>query len=257
MLRPKKLTDAGDTIVEVMVVLAILGLAIGISYATANRSLLNARQAQESSQATEQVQSQVEALRTMVSNPNVYSTPSFCLTPSGTTYSIQPSASSCNFGEASRYNITISHLDANTFRVRATWNDVLGEGTDSATIIYRMYPPTAPVVGGGGGGGGGGGLATSGCPANATSYADRTVTGGVTLNQYGDSRTWGSGPYTDDSALGTAAIHAGLISSGQTATIRVCSQPGQSSYTGSTRNGITTLSYGSWPGSITLILPSD
>ena len=39
----------GDTIIEVLIVLAVLGLAIGITYATANRSILNARQAQESS----------------------------------------------------------------------------------------------------------------------------------------------------------------------------------------------------------------
>jgi prepilin-type N-terminal cleavage/methylation domain-containing protein len=68
--RFKSLNNRGDTIVEVMVVLAILGLALGISYATANRSLLNARQAEENAQATHYVQSQIEILYNLASSPN-------------------------------------------------------------------------------------------------------------------------------------------------------------------------------------------
>src|SRR5690606_3729104 len=60
----RKLGFRGDTIVEVMVVLAILGLALSISYATANRSLIQTRQAQENAEATEIARGQVEALRT-------------------------------------------------------------------------------------------------------------------------------------------------------------------------------------------------
>ncbi len=48
--------------------LAVLGLAISISYATANRSLLNARQAQETAEATGLVETQVENLRLLSYN---------------------------------------------------------------------------------------------------------------------------------------------------------------------------------------------
>src|ERR1700683_2675070 len=64
----------GDTIVEVMVVLAVLGLAIGISYSTANRSLLDTDQAEENSQATEYAQGEVEDIRYLA--PNSASNPS-------------------------------------------------------------------------------------------------------------------------------------------------------------------------------------
>jgi len=62
---------------------------------------------------------------------------------------------------------------------------------------------------------------------------------------------WGTGLYTDDSAICPAAVHAGRITaySGGTATIRV--EAGQSSYTGTTSNGVTTLSFASWPRSFT------
>lgn len=65
----KPLNSAGDTIIEVLVVLAVLGLAISISYATASRSLLAARGAQENSEATQLVQAQIEYLRNYAKNP--------------------------------------------------------------------------------------------------------------------------------------------------------------------------------------------
>lgn len=65
----KRLNQGGDTIVEVMMVLAVLGLAIGISYATANRSLLASKAAQESAQANSLLLGQLEALRALASVP--------------------------------------------------------------------------------------------------------------------------------------------------------------------------------------------
>ncbi|RYZ40135.1 MAG: protease B [Myxococcaceae bacterium] len=64
---------------------------------------------------------------------------------------------------------------------------------------------------------------------------------------------WGTDLYTDDSNVCTAAVHAGVITSSG-GTVRVTLQPGQSAYTGTTRNGITTSSYGAWGGSYTLSL---
>src|ERR1035437_2061628 len=63
----RALYQAGDTIVEVMVVLAVLGLAFVISYATANHGLIQSRKAEEQSQALGIVDSQVELLRSAFS----------------------------------------------------------------------------------------------------------------------------------------------------------------------------------------------
>lgn len=63
---------------------------------------------------------------------------------------------------------------------------------------------------------------------------------------------WGTNLYTDDSNICTAAVHAGVIStSGGTVVVEI--QPGQSTYVGTTRNGVTTNSYGAWSGSFRLI----
>ncbi len=66
-------------------------------------------------------------------------------------------------------------------------------------------------------------------------------------------RIWGTDVYTDDSSICTAAVHAGLISprSGGTVTIEI--RPGTASYQASTRNGVTTRSYGNWPGSFLFV----
>jgi hypothetical protein len=61
---------------------------------------------------------------------------------------------------------------------------------------------------------------------------------------------WGTDVYTDDSPVCTAAVHAGLISLTGGGTIAAEILAGQSSYLGSTRNGITSTAYGVWQGSV-------
>ncbi|APE43554.1 hypothetical protein BOO69_09125 [Sulfitobacter alexandrii] len=56
---------------------------------------------------------------------------------------------------------------------------------------------------------------------------------------------WGSGPYTGDSDVCRAAVHAGAIppTGGQ---VRVSAAPGLEAYEGSSRNGVTTSRWGSY-----------
>jgi RNA polymerase sigma factor (sigma-70 family) len=61
---------------------------------------------------------------------------------------------------------------------------------------------------------------------------------------------WGDdGVYTDDSDLGTAAVHAGVLRVGQRGLVKVTMLEGKGSYGGSSQHGITSHSYGSFPGS--------
>jgi LCCL domain len=55
---------------------------------------------------------------------------------------------------------------------------------------------------------------------------------------------WGTDIYTGDSALGPAVVHAGAVELGETAVVKVTIVEPQSQYHGSTRNGITSYSYG-------------
>ena len=71
---------------------------------------------------------------------------------------------------------------------------------------------------------------------------------------------WGTNIYTDDSNLAKAVVHHGVLSHGQTGIVTFEIRPGQSSYIGSTKNGVTSREYGSYGGSYVItsekILPS-
>jgi hypothetical protein len=70
------------------------------------------------------------------------------------------------------------------------------------------------------------------CPAGGTAY-----------------EVWGTDIYTDDSSVCTAAVHAGKITFAQGGTVTIEMLPGQSSYTASTRNGVTSGDWDTWLGS--------
>jgi prepilin-type N-terminal cleavage/methylation domain-containing protein len=153
----------GDTIIEVMIALAILGFAIGLSYVTANRSILAAEQAQESSTASELLQGQIEAIRSLAPNmssttlpsTNVYQPSSalFCVdlfsdpTAALSTYNkvVAATATTCTtvktiYTIQDVYIPTSSPQDPDTFKAKVTWADVTGDGTtDSATFYYRVH----------------------------------------------------------------------------------------------------------------------
>ena len=65
---------------------------------------------------------------------------------------------------------------------------------------------------------------------------------------------YGTGVYTDDSRVCSAAVHAGLITlaSGGKVTIKIL--PGRASYLGSTRHGVTSSSYAAWSGSYSFVV---
>ena len=63
---------------------------------------------------------------------------------------------------------------------------------------------------------------------------------------------WGTGTYTDDSSLCTAAAHSGKISLLKGGQVRIRMTPGLGSYAGSKRGRIASNSYGSWSGSFTV-----
>lgn len=79
-------------------------------------------------------------------------------------------------------------------------------------------------------------LCTTG--AEHTFHCPPTATSGATA--------WGTDVYTVDSSICVAAVHAGKIpASGGRVTITM--RPGRASYAASTRNGVTSESWGAWP----------
>jgi hypothetical protein len=75
------------------------------------------------------------------------------------------------------------------------------------------------------------------CDIPGTTFYFR-VTGAV------DGSLWGTDVYTGDSALATAAVHAGAVTDGETAVVRVTVMPPLAQYQGSVRHGVTSHDYG-------------
>jgi type II secretory pathway pseudopilin PulG len=159
----------GDTIVEVVISIALIGTVLAGAYATANNSLITIRDAQEHEEATTLAESQLEVLGTLpttyLSEVEALPVPTFCLyTPetfptSGSIPADSP-VTGVNYGtyctaqgaQASDRLYTISIVQVTavnagvsppiyipTFRINVTWNR-LGGGNDNVEMYYQPNP---------------------------------------------------------------------------------------------------------------------
>jgi hypothetical protein len=68
------------------------------------------------------------------------------------------------------------------------------------------------------------------------------------------SRVIGSGPYTDDSSICSAAVHAGAIGAKDGGDVAIEIRPGEARYAGSERNYIRSMAYERpWSGSFVVL----
>lgn len=144
----------GDTIVEVLIALAVLSLAFSISYATANRSLLTARNSQEHSTALQYLSSQVELARADVADPGLYVPgQTFCMDPvTGTpaVYLHPPTAPAACV--VTTYGTTISgtytkstwpvgNVCEGLLTFTAKWQGVGNFGQQEEQMTYKLFRP--------------------------------------------------------------------------------------------------------------------
>lgn len=174
VIRHRIQSQRGDTIVEVLVCLAVLGLALGVSFATANRSLQMARNAQEHSEALQYLNSQVEMVRAAASNNDLYNPAlygaahPFCMTmpapdaPGDPTPPPQPvsvaAGGSCTINE--RYELSITYdpapvatasgpINQDIFTFTVSWDGIGTLGPQKEQLRYKIHNTTlgmAPLL---------------------------------------------------------------------------------------------------------------
>jgi len=72
------------------------------------------------------------------------------------------------------------------------------------------------------------------------------------------SRVIGSGPYTDDSSICSAAVHAGVIGAKDGGDVTIEIRPGEARYAASERNYIRSAAYDrAWSGSFVVVPRKD
>jgi type II secretory pathway pseudopilin PulG len=144
------LNAAGDTIVEVLIAISIASLVLGGAFAVTSRTLKNARQAQEHSEALKLLEGQLEQLKAQAKipgSPIFTGSTVFCINAAGVVTAISggvlPAATypaGCNFGNVpGQYQLGIIRGVNNVFTAKANW---LGptSSPEEVSLIYRLYP---------------------------------------------------------------------------------------------------------------------
>ncbi len=145
--RFRRLTERGDTVVEVLIAIAVVSLVLGGAFVTSNRNLQNTRDSEERSNALKMAESQVEQLRSLVStNPNAIfgaAVPAtFCI--SGTS-ALASSSSFCLVDGSGgvttaepAYRLAITR-SGNTFTITSSWTKVGSAQQNNVQLKYRVY----------------------------------------------------------------------------------------------------------------------
>ena len=135
------LRQTGDTIIEVLLSITILGLVLGGAYALANRNLSSGISAEKRNQALASAQSQAEfiinAQNTGGSALDKYKnfTGDFCILPDG-----NPKAKDspeCKTYNGQPYSLTV-HYSSNLFTVTANWTSANSANLEKLTLYYKL-----------------------------------------------------------------------------------------------------------------------
>ncbi len=145
-----KKNQFGDTIIEVMLATAVIGLVIGMSYASASRALRTGRFAQEQTEALKIAESQIERLKYIASlgtaaNPttqNIYNSSAgmttFCIDDAFERF---PITNAKCLNQAGLYDkkITYSADATDTFIVEVSWQQQGSSNKGNVQIAYRLH----------------------------------------------------------------------------------------------------------------------
>ncbi len=139
----------GDTLVEVLIAIAVVSLILGGAYVTTNRSLQATRAAQERAIALKLAESQIERLKGQMSVPSSAAavmgmTGDFCISYV-TTGPVTLPNNACDLSTDGTYtgaepifHISIKRTNFD-FVLTETWYNVGGKNTDKLQLRYRLY----------------------------------------------------------------------------------------------------------------------
>jgi type II secretory pathway pseudopilin PulG len=137
----------GDTIVEVLISIAVVSMVLAGAYVTTQRSLIATRAAQERSNALKLGQGQLEQLKGIISsNPNSVFGPGapspFCISGgavvAATNTGCRVNTSGAPTTVQPVFRLSIART-GNNFTLTESWENVGGKQTDSLQLRYRAY----------------------------------------------------------------------------------------------------------------------
>lgn len=144
----RDLRERGDTIVEVLVAIAVITFVMGGAFVMTNHSLQGTRDAQERVNAVKLTESQVEQIKNLVSTSptSIFGAgvpASYCITSAGAVVNSTNAACTVGVSGAATTGQPAFHLAitraTNTFTVTNTWTSVRGNTTNTVQMKYRAY----------------------------------------------------------------------------------------------------------------------
>ncbi|HTE57553.1 MAG TPA: hypothetical protein VK694_02325 [Verrucomicrobiae bacterium] len=147
MISVKRLGSRGDTIVEVLLAIAVATAVLGGAYASSKNSLAGTRRSQERGEALKLLGGQLERLKEGAkdtSGINIFTgTNPFCIvtvaTPTVRQDLVASTNPACRQGVGGRYALSLNRTAPNTFMATAVWDRVGGGGSDQIQMVYRVY----------------------------------------------------------------------------------------------------------------------
>lgn len=147
--------QAGDTIVEVMIAVAVSSAVLGSAYTITNKSLSNTRLAQEHSEAQKIAQSQLEQIRSIaVRSPAthpIFTTIAPACMDAGTIRGFTatttlPDMNENNYPAQCRNLGSVSYRTGfrynaaqNTYTIYVNWTGSTGNDSQ-VSVVYKVYP---------------------------------------------------------------------------------------------------------------------
>lgn len=150
MLMFRKLAhdSTGDTIVEVLIAIAVIGIVLGGAFVSVNRSLKGTQLSKERVEALGLTRSQMEILMERLSDPDAGSTQLLADTKEGCylvgsdpLYTISLETSDLAKCKSGLYTSTIARAD-HVYTVKTTWDD--GYGDSDGNHITMNYNASRP-----------------------------------------------------------------------------------------------------------------
>ena len=131
-----KWNSRGDTIIEVLFAMAIIGVVLGAAYATASRNLQTSQLTKERTQATNLAESQIEQLKMFEEIPSV--SQSFCIDLTQATPITVVEDDSCTVDEKFEQSVT---KNGDEYQVLVEWIPPGGSADNKARVemLYRDF----------------------------------------------------------------------------------------------------------------------
>lgn len=154
------LTSTGDTIVEVMIAMAVASTVLALSFSTMSRNLYNLQDTQERSAAVKLIQGQIEAVRNLYnagasSFTSLATNTAFCVYDNGQsvqtgfqnnapdgqalqTDSWSNYPANCAQGSGNLYHIGVSTSDKSLYKFYVRWDQIGSKTRDQVMMVYKV-----------------------------------------------------------------------------------------------------------------------